>query len=219
MLTLTTAQMQRALVFLIAFHIVIIAASNYLVQVPFQIFGMHTTWGTFTFPFIFLATDLTVRVFGAHDARKIVFGAMLPALLISYIVSVLFYEGKFQGLAGLAGFDTFVFRIALASFTAYVLGQLLDIKVFSRLRQNNRWWVAPGASTIIGNLIDTIIFYSIAFWASSDAFMASHWPEIAALDYAFKLVVSILLFLPLYGFVLKAITDKILTEPVCKVAY
>ncbi len=42
--------------------------------VPFQIFGIHTTWGAFSFPFIFLATDLTVRIFGSHLARRIIFG-------------------------------------------------------------------------------------------------------------------------------------------------
>jgi len=199
MLALTTAQKKRALTTLALFHIFIIAASNYLVQLPFQIFGLHTNWGTFSFPFIFLATDLTVRIFGATEARKIILAAMLPALGLSYLISVIFSGGSFQGIAGLAEFNTFVFRIALASFTAYILGQLLDIKVFSKLRQNRRWWVAPSASTVAGNLLDTAIFYSVAFWASSDAFMASHWPEIAALDYAFKLLVSILLFLPLYG--------------------
>lgn len=212
MLNLTQAQKQRALFFLVSFHIIVIAASNYLVQIPFQVAGLHTTWGTFSFPFIFLATDLTVRIFGALEARKIIFGAMLPALILSYLISVMFTEGSYKGVSGLAVFDTFVFRIALASFTAYVCGQLLDIKVFARLRKNKRWWVAPGTSTVAGNLFDTIIFFGVAFWASSDAFMAAHWPEIAALDYAFKLLVSILLFLPLYGVVLKAIADRILTE-------
>jgi uncharacterized integral membrane protein (TIGR00697 family) len=210
MLSLTTAQRNRALVTLALFHIFIIAASNYLVQLPFQIFGLHTNWGTFSFPFIFLATDLTVRVFGAAEARKIILTVMLPALVLSYCVSVIFFEGKFQGLTGMAEFNTFVFRIALASFTAYLFGQLLDIKVFSRLRANRRWWVAPTASTVAGNLLDTAIFYSVAFWASSDAFMAIHWPEIAMLDYAFKLFVSIILFVPLYGALLRFLTDRIL---------
>lgn len=210
MLHLTPAQTQRALFFLVSFHIVIIALSNYLVQLPFPIFGLHTTWGTFSFPFIFLATDLTVRIFGTAQARRIIFGAMLPALVLSYVVSILFFEGRFQGTAALAGLNSFVFRIALASFTAYVLGQLLDIKVFSRLRKNRRWWVAPSVSTLLGNLLDTVIFYAVAFWAGSDEFMALHWPEIAALDYAFKLLVSLLLFLPLYGILLRYLTDKIL---------
>lgn len=214
MLVLSDTQIKRALIILVSFHIFIIAASNYLVQLPFQIFGFHTTWGAFSFPFVYLATDLTVRIFGASEARKIIFGAMIPALLISYLVSVLFFEGSYQGAAGLAEFNLFVFRIAFASFAAYALGQLADIKVFSRLRRNKRWWVAPTASTIFGNLLDTVIFFSVAFYASTDAFMATHWPEIATVDYAFKLFVSMLLFLPMYGVLLRVITDRILTEPV-----
>ncbi len=211
MLQLTEAQIQRALFLLVSFHIFIIAISNYLVQIPFQVFGLHTTWGTFSFPFIFLATDLTVRIFGAARARRIIFSAMLPALVLSYLISVLFYEGLFQGAPALQGLNIFVFRIALASFTAYVIGQLLDIKVFSRLRRNRRWWVAPSASTVVGNLLDTVVFYGIAFLASSDPFMALHWPEIAALDYAFKLCISIIFFLPLYGILLHWLSEKILS--------
>lgn len=211
MLSLSDAQLRRALFVLVSFHILVIAASNYLVQLPFTIFGLNTTWGTFSFPFVYLATDLTVRIFGSIEARKIVFGAMLPALLISYVVSVLFFEGTFQGPGGLAEFNTFVFRIAFASFTAYVLGQLADIKVFARLRENRRWWVAPSASTILGNLLDTVIFYVVAFYASSDIFMAANWQEIATVDYFFKLFVSLLLFLPMYGMVLRYLTERILT--------
>ncbi|WP_419174680.1 7-cyano-7-deazaguanine/7-aminomethyl-7-deazaguanine transporter [Desulfosediminicola sp.] len=213
MLVLSAAQTKRALVILVSFHIFIIAASNYLVQLPFQLFGFHTTWGAFSFPFVYLATDLTVRIFGASEARKIIFGAMIPALILSYLVSVLFFEGAYQGAAGLAEFNLFVFRIAFASFTAYALGQLVDIRVFSRLRQNKRWWVAPAASTVLGNLLDTVIFFSVAFYASTDAFMATHWPEIAAVDYAFKLFISLLLFLPAYGILLRIITDRILIQP------
>ena len=212
MISFTAAQLNRALVILVVFHIVVIAASNYLVQIPFQVIGLHTTWGTFSFPFVYLATDLTVRVFGKVQARKIIFLTMIPALIISYLVSILFFEGKFQGLGVLSEFNLFVFRIAFASFIAYLTGQLLDVKVFSRLRDHNRWWVAPSASTILGNLLDTILFYSIAFWASSDAFMALHWPEIAVVDYGFKITVSILLFLPAYGVVLNLLTDAMMRK-------
>lgn len=210
MLSLTDRQIRRALLILVTFHIIVITASNYLVQIPFQILGVHSTWGTLTFPFIFLATDLTVRIFGSFEARKIIFGAMLPGLLLSYVVSVIFADGAFLGLAPLAAFNTFVFRIALASFAGYIFGQLLDITVFTRLRRTRSWWVAPAASTIVGNLFDTLIFYSIAFYKTPDAFMASHWVQIGALDYAFKLVVSLLFFLPLYGILLRFLTDRIL---------
>jgi len=202
----------RALAVLVSFHIIVIAASNYLVQIPFQIFGLHTTWGTFTFPLVYLATDLTVRIFGQTQARKIIFWTMIPALLISYLVSVMFFEGRFQGLGGLAEFNLIVFRIAFASFIAYLAGQLMDIKVFSRLREHRSWWVAPSVSTIAGNLVDTLFFYAIAFWASSDTFMANHWPEIALLDYCFKIGVSILLFLPAYGVLLNVLTAAMVQQ-------
>ena len=79
------------------FHLLVITSSNYLVQLPISIFGFHTTWGAFSFPFIFLATDLTVRIFSAPLARRII-AVMIPALVISYGVSALFYMGEWQGL-------------------------------------------------------------------------------------------------------------------------
>jgi uncharacterized integral membrane protein (TIGR00697 family) len=205
----TSAQAKRLLLIVATFHIVIIAASNYLVQLPFEIFGFHTTWGAFSFPFIFLATDLTVRLFGSPLARKIIMSVMLPALVISYVVSVIIADGKFVGLAGLSEFNLFVARIAVASFIAYFVGQLLDIKVFTKLREVKQWWVAPACSTIVGNLIDTLLFFSIAFYASTDAFMAEHWLEIAWVDYGFKLIISLVFFLPMYGLLLAFLSNKL----------
>ena len=191
---------------LVAFHIAIVIASNYLVQLPIDLFGFHSTWGAFSFPFIFLATDLTVRLIGKASARRVITRAMLPALVASYVVGVLFQEGGFHGWAALGDFNTFVFRIAFASFSAYVLGQLLDIQVFDRIRQKScAWWLAPAAASVFGQALDTAAFFSIAFWRSTDAFMAANWVEIAVVDYVIKLTVSLLLFVPAYGVALAAI--------------
>ena len=169
-------QRYKALFWLSLFHLLVITSSNYLVQLPVSILGFHTTWGAFSFPFIFLATDLTVRIFGAPLARRI------------------------------------VARIATASFMAYALGQILDVHVFNRLRQSRRWWLAPTASTLFGNVSDTLAFFFIAFWRSPDAFMAEHWMEIALVDYCFKVLISIVFFLPMYGvllnMLLKRLADK-----------
>lgn len=202
MFALTGPRQRAAVVTLIAFHIFIIIASNYLVQFPMQLFGWQTTWGAFSFPFIFLATDLTVRLLGKQPARRVIAYVMLPALLVSYIVSVLFQEGSFHGTAALLELNTFVLRISLASFAAYAVGQLADIQVFDRLRQLKQWWIAPTASTVLGNLLDTFVFFAVAFWYSSNAFMAEHWVEIAAVDYVVKILISLLLFIPLYGLLL-----------------
>jgi uncharacterized integral membrane protein (TIGR00697 family) len=199
---------------LVAFHIGIVIASNYLVQLPITLLGFHSTWGAFSFPFIFLATDLTVRLIGKEAARRVITRAMLPALVVSYIVGVLFHEGRFNGWSALAEFNTFVFRIAFASFAAYVLGQLLDIQVFDRIRQKSRaWWLAPAAASVFGQALDTAAFFAIAFWRSPDAFMAANWVEIAVVDYVIKLAVSLLLFVPAYGLALAAIVRSMRVAP------
>ena len=216
-MTLVQARPSRVplyLSLLVAFHIAIVIASNYLVQLPINLLGFHSTWGAFSFPFIFLATDLTVRLIGKQPARRVITRAMLPALVASYIVGVLFRDGHFNGFDALGGFNTFVFRIALASFAAYVLGQLLDIQVFDRIRQKNRaWWLAPAAASVFGQALDTAAFFAIAFWRSQDAFMAAHWVEIAWVDYAIKLGVSLLLFVPAYGALLAAIVRAVGRPP------
>ena len=205
MFDFTVRQKATALIWLSLFHVLIITSSNYLVQLPINILGFHTTWGAFTFPFIFLATDLTVRIYGAPLDRRIITAVMLPALLISYVISALFFQGEWQGFASLFEFNLFVARIAAASFMAYVLGQILDVGVFNRLRQNARWYVAPACAMFFGNLIDTIAFFFIAFFRSSDPFMAANWVEIALVDYVFKLLICMLFFLPAYGVLLNLI--------------
>ncbi|MFU0910157.1 7-cyano-7-deazaguanine/7-aminomethyl-7-deazaguanine transporter [Kluyvera intermedia] len=205
----TSIQRRHALVWLSLFHLLVITSSNYLVQLPVSIFGFHTTWGAFSFPFIFLATDLTVRIFGASLARRIVFAVMIPALMISYVISALFYMGEWQGFGALAHFNLFVARIAAASFMAYALGQILDVHVFNRLRQSRHWWLAPTASTLFGNISDTLAFFFIAFWRSTDPFMAAHWVEIALVDYTFKVLISIVFFLPMYGVLLNMLMKRL----------
>lgn len=197
------AKVWQVILYLSLFHIAIIASSNFLVQIPLNLFGLHSTWGAFTFPFIFLATDLTVRLCGAPLARRIVFYSMFPALLISYLISILFRDGSWLGIGELFKFDLFVARIALASFSAYLIGQLMDILVFNRLRRHKTWWYAPGASAVFGNLVDTIAFFTIAFYGTTDPYLSEHLFEVATVDYAFKIAISTLFFLPLY----KALLD------------
>lgn len=199
----TPAQQRRALIWLALFHILIITASNWLVRYPFTVFGVATTWAALSYPFTFLSTDLTVRIFGAAHARRIIFAAMLPGLLFSYLLSI------FSGASGGALWDSVAARIAVASLSAYAAGQLLDVFVFNRLRQLKQWWPAPAASTVLGNALDTLIFFALAFYGSQDAFMAAHWPEIAAVDYGCKLAISGLLFLPAYGVLLGVLTRRL----------
>ena len=184
---------------LIAVHIFVIGISNYLVQFPIDVFGYRFTIATFTFPFIILATDLTVRLYKDKVARKIIIGAFIPAFFISLYFADL--------------------RIAIASVSAYALGQFLDIFVFSKLRKqtnsledlnlNKNWYIAPAISTFFAQIIDTYIFYGFAFYNSSDEFMRDHWVPIATNDLLFKLLICYLAFLPFYGLILNLILSSL----------
>ena len=151
-------------------------------------------------PSLFTVEGMDVPVPGPKTAPPPV-----PALLPGFSVPT----GLGTGLAALAAFNAFVFRIALASFTAYAVGQILDIFVFNRLRRLKSWWIAPTASTFAGNAIDTLLFFAVAFYASSDAFMAANWPAIAVADFACKIFIGACLFLPLYGVLLQFLMRKL----------
>ena len=192
---------RKLITYLVLGHCFIIAISNYLVQFPINIFGLDYTIGTFTFPIIVLATDLTVRLSNATNARKVIGYAFIPAFIISYIFAD--------------------FRIAIASVLAYSIGQLLDVFVFSKVRDrvgddgfnlSSYWYLAPVVSTFFAQLIDTYLFYGVAFYNSADDFMRENWDLIAFNDFILKLVVCYLAFLPIYVLILNRTFNYIRTR-------
>ena len=128
--------------------VVVVTASNILVQYPVQadLGPIHLadilTWGAFTYPFAFLVSDLTNRHDGPRQARLVVLVGFLVGLALSFWLSTP--------------------RIAIASGSAFLIGQLLDIAVFQRLR-NRYWLVPPLSASLFGSLLDTAIFFTIAF--------------------------------------------------------
>lgn len=188
-------------------HLFWIVLSNFAVQLPLTLWGIETTWGMFTYPFIYVTSDLTVRLYGSPKARAIVRRATIPGFFLSYLVGVLFEQGAFQGFASLLTPNLFVFRIALASLVAYFVSQNLDIRVFRRYL-SRVWWIAPAASGFFGNVVDTFLFYSVAFYRTSDVWMATHWPEIAVADLTLKIAVNLLVFVPVYGAILSFIVRR-----------
>lgn len=187
---------KRYFTLLLVAHVFILCLSNVLVQYPFDVAGFKTTWGALSYPLIFILSDLTVRLTEAATARRIIYLAMLPGLAGSYLISnVLTYHTLVAG-------NAMALRIALASFVAYVCGQLSDILLFQRLRQKKPWWIAPTFSTTWGNVLDTYCFFFIAFFHSSNVFLSQHWLEIASVDLVFKWLISLVSFVPLYGLIL-----------------
>jgi uncharacterized PurR-regulated membrane protein YhhQ (DUF165 family) len=132
----------------VAAMVVVVTASNILVQYPVMAdlgpihLGDILTWGAFTYPFAFLVSDLTNRHDGPTQARVVVLVGFLVALALSFWLSTP--------------------RIAIASASAFLIGQLLDIAVFQRLR-NRYWLVPPLSASLFGSLLDTAIFFGLAF--------------------------------------------------------
>ncbi|WP_227269242.1 queuosine precursor transporter [Roseobacter weihaiensis] len=130
----------------------IVVASNILVQF---LLGNWLTWGAFTYPLAFLVNDIMNRVYGAQAARRVVFVGFIVGVICSLIGTQIM--GEFGPLVTL--------RIAIGSGIAFLVAQLLDVAIFSALR-DGRWWRAPLASTLIGSTVDTALFFTIAFSAS-----------------------------------------------------
>ena len=88
-------------------------------------------------------------------ARRVVLAGFVVGLACSFIGTQL--HNDYGPLVTL--------RVALGSGTAFLVGQLLDVTIFDRLRRAE-WWRAPLVSTLIGSTIDSVIFFTIAFAAS-----------------------------------------------------
>ena len=130
----------------------IVVASNILVQF---LFGNWLTWGAFTYPLAFLVTDVMNRIYGSAAARKVVFAGFIVGVICSLIGTQIM--GEFGPLVTL--------RIAMGSGIAFLTAQLIDVAIFSALR-DGKWWRAPLASTLVGSTIDTALFFTVAFSAS-----------------------------------------------------
>lgn len=187
----------------------IVLASNILVQF---LFGNWLTWGAFTYPLAFLVTDLMNRLYGPSAARKVVFAGFIVGVVCSLVGTQI--QGEFGPLVTL--------RIALGSGIAFLTAQLLDVKIFDKMREG-AWWSAPLASTLIGASVDTALFFSIAFsgalsfiepsndvsWAGEMLPMlgagpvAPLWVSLAVADWMVKIALALLALIPFRLIVLR----------------
>ena len=157
----------RGLALGIAAMAVVVTVSNVLVQYPLNDW---LTWGALSYPFAFLVTDLTNRRFGPRGARRVVLAGFACAVALSAWLATP--------------------RIAAASGSAFLIAQLADVQVFDRLR-NARWWRAPLVSSALGSILDTALFFSLAF-----AGTGLPWTTWALGDLAVKAGFALVLLIP-----------------------
>lgn len=187
----------------------IVVASNILVQ--FLILDGLLTWGAFTYPLAFLVTDIMNRLYGAAEARKVVFAGLVTGIVCSLIGTQVIFDSEFGPYAAVA------LRVAIGSAVAFGVAQLLDITVFNKLRQGS-WWKAPLGSTLVSSTVDTAIFFTIAFSAFFNGFseaaaneviwaqdpapfltagpMVPLWVTLAVADWGVKIAIALLALVP-----------------------
>ena len=185
---------------LVILHTLVIAVSNYLVTIRFNLFPgadlplfgeFPLAAAAFTFPIVVVATDLTVRLVGKQAGRAVVALAIVPAIVASVLVL-------------LALGDEHAYRVGIASGTAYAVGTMHDVYVFQHIRERytDMWWAAPAISTITANIIDTYTFFYTAFYPQP-------WVSAVAFNNTLtKIVVGLLVFLPAYGLLLASMKKK-----------
>ena len=158
---------------------VVVLSSNYLVQFPINYYGLSEilTFGAFSYPVAFLITDLANRFYGKFVARKIVYFGFFIGIIFTLLFSTDFA-------------DLISIRIAIGSGVAFITAQLLDIKIFDRLRKK-KWFIAPLTSSFIGSTVDTFLFFSISFYGTGVP-----WITLSLGDLAVKLFVSLVMLIP-----------------------
>ena len=145
----------------------IVLGSNILVQFPIN---PWLTWGAFSYPVAYFVTDVCNRTSGPALARRVAW----VGFSVGLILSILFAPA----------------RIAFASGAAFIISQLLDVAVFNRLRRTS-WWKAPFFGSAAASVVDTSIFFCVAFVGSTIA-----WLPLAAGDLGVKLFMALALLPP-----------------------
>ena len=167
----------------------VVMISNYLVQFPIKYFGLEEilTYGAFSYPITFFITDLANRAYGKIVARKIVYIGFFIGVCLTLLVSTNFS-------------DLISIRIAIGSGVAFFIAQNLDVGIFDKLRKK-AWYIAPLTSSTLGSIVDTFLFFSIAFYATGIP-----WISLAFGDLFVKLFIALSMLIP-FRLLLSSISD------------
>tara|TARA_B100000700_G_scaffold330299_1_gene455813 strand:+ start:706 stop:1293 length:588 start_codon:yes stop_codon:yes gene_type:complete len=190
-------KIENRLFFIFAFSMAfVVALSNYLVQFPVQYFNLENllTYGAFSYPIAFLITDLSNRRYGKAKAKKIVYLGFALGLFLT-----LYFSTNFSDLISI--------RIVIGSGVAFLTAQLIDVNIFDKLRKK-KWFIAPLTSSFVGSVIDTFLFFSIAFYGTG-----INWLTLSIGDLLVKIAIALIMLIP-FKILLKHVKEitKIETE-------
>lgn len=126
--------------------------------------------GAFLFPLVYITGDVLSEVYGFRAARKTIFIGFGMAILSAMTFWLIQISPSANGWENQAAFEAilgFVPRIVLASVLGFLVGQLLNsfvlVKIKQRTNESALWFRLIG-STVVGELADTVVFCTVAFY-------------------------------------------------------
>ena len=130
----------------------------------FRVGSVDLSVGMLAFPLTFVLTDVLNEFYGPQGARRVTYVGLGAAVFAFVVINVALAlptspesplgDGQFRGVFGWSG------RLYVASLTAYTVGQLLDIVVFTALRRrtgHRLLWLRATGSTLLSQLMDTLV--------------------------------------------------------------
>ncbi len=190
--------------FIMAAFVTVLLCSNLIgVTKLTPVFGMTCTTGIFFFPLSYIFGDILTEVYGYAYSRKVVwagFAAMAFASLMSYVVVILPPAPGWGGQAAVETIFGSTWRVFVGSLIAFFLGELTNSFVLAKMKiwsQGKHLWMRTIGSTIVGEIVDSAIFYPIAFLGV--------WP------------VEVVLKVMLSNYVIKVMVEVVMTPITYKV--
>jgi len=168
--------------------------ANIQVVKTIEIFGIVATLGNTIYATIYLTTDLLNEKYGEKEARKAVWFGFFTLVMSMILMQMALKFVPQQSDISQEALET-IFglmpRLALGSLTAYFVSQFLDVRLFSKLKKaypgRNQLWIRNNGSSLLSQLVDTLVFASIAF---AGVYSWSVWWQIVLSTYLLKFIVS-----------------------------
>ncbi len=164
--------------------------------------------GVLPWPIVFIMTDVINDYYGVRGVR---FLTILTAALIAFSFVVMYFAmgmppaGFWSTMNASAGVPDMqaafsaVFgqgmNIILGSLTAFIIGQLVDAFVFRRIKRltgDGRIWLRSTGSTVLSQLIDSVVVTYVAFWIMRDDLTFARCTAMVLTAYTYKLLVALL---------------------------
>lgn len=170
--------------------------ANLQVVKTIEMFGLTATLGNAMYGTAFLVTDILNEKYGREEAKKAVWLGFFTLLSMTLIMQmVLLFKPHETDFAqeSLSTLFSVLPRIAAGSLAAYLVSQFTDVYIFTYLKKkfpkDGQFWIRNNGSTMISQLLDTLVFTSIAFLG---VFPLEEWIQIFITTYLLKFIVAVL---------------------------